>query len=572
MFSLYLSFSLFGLFNILNLNQSFSQTTITIGAQTTQSGTSGASPYNYAWESRRVQFVYTKAEIDAAGGFAGAISAIAWDVSEINSGSLLNYTIRLAHTTATDASSHNAASLTTVKNAHTLTAGSTGWRTIAFDSNFNWNGTDNLLVDVCWGVNSGYGYNGQVYMYNNVANQTISVYSTSANQCGTSTSTTRNYKPRVQLTIGATCNAPIATITKTCATDFASYSLAVNVTDLGDATGVDITDGTTTYETNVGLGTYTISGLTTGKTIYVQDNADVACKYSEAFAICNICTDAPSLPTDECADAPLIDLTQPFAGSTSCSYTASAGSPSGCGTIENDSWMTFIAASSDVEIEFQVGTCSSGYGIQLVVFSGSCGSLSELAGSCVNPASDGYNSGTTSSWIFSGLTIGNTYYIRIDGYAGDLCDYWFTPISGVVITPANDLCADAMTLACGGSDIASNILATATDAPTACSGGGTTSKGVWYTFTGTGQEVIISTDNAGTNFDTDINIFSGSCGSLSCIGGDTDSGTGTTSSYTFTATNAVTYFIYVDGNGATEGQFEISLTCTGCNANAGSWN
>jgi tryptophan synthase beta subunit len=129
-----------------------------------------------------------------------------------------------------------------------------------------------------------------------------------------------------------------------------------------------------------------------------------------------------------------------------------------------------------------------------------------------------------------------------------------------------------MVLTCGDSDIASNILATDTDAPTACSGGGTTAEGVWYTFTGTGQEVTISTDNAGTNFDTQINIFSGTCGSLVCVGGDDDSGTGTTSTYTFTAANGTDYYIYVDGDGAAEGQFEISLSCADvCIANPGTW-
>jgi hypothetical protein len=240
--------------------------------------------------------------------------------------------------------------------------------------------------------------------------------------------------------------------------------------------------------------------------------------------------------------------------------------------------MTFIAGSSDVEMEFEVGACTTSGGspafdgIQLIVFSGSCGSLSELAGSCVNPINDGQNSGITGTWNFSGLTIGDTYYIRIDGYAGQLCDYWFTPISGVVITPDNDLCPDADTLICGGSDIASNILATADDAPSACSGGGTAGKGVWYMFEGTGQEITISTDNAGTNFDTDLNIYEGPCGSLNCIGGDTDSGTGTTSSYTLNTTNGVDYYIYVDGNGSAEGQFEISITCSSCDADAGTWN
>ena len=362
-------------------------------------------------------------------------------------------------------------------------------------------------------------------------------------------------------------DGPQVTITKTCSSDLSSYSLDVQVIDLGTATGVDITDGTTTYQTNVGLGTYTIAGLTAATTIFVTDNAGT-CGYSEAIPMCDICADSPSLPSDECATAPLIDLSQPFSGSTNCSYTVSAGSPGGCGSMDNDSWISFIAADTDVEMDYTIGDCQNDDGIQLSVFGGSCGSLSLLSGSCVNPTGEQL----TGTWNFSGLTVGNTFYIRIDGYAGDLCDYSFTPISGVVITPSNDSCFTATSLICGGTDISNNILATDEDAPTACSGGGTTGKGVWYSFTGTGQAVTISTDAPTTNFDTEINIYEGPCTSLVCIGGDDDSGTGTTSEYTFTPANGTEYFIYVDGKGSAEGQFEISLTCSTCAANAGSWD
>jgi len=218
------------------------QTTITVGTQGLQSGTTGISPYNYYWESRRVQFVYTASEITAAGGVAGSITSLAWDVSEINGGNLLNYEIRMAHTSATDASAHNNASLTTVKTAHTLTPGSTGWRTISFDNSFNWNGTDNILVDVCWGVNPTYASNGQIWMYNSSANQTRSINSTSTNQCGNSTTGTRTYKPRVQLTFTPACNAPAANITQICSGDYTSYNLDIDVTALGDAPTVNITD------------------------------------------------------------------------------------------------------------------------------------------------------------------------------------------------------------------------------------------------------------------------------------------------------------------------------------------
>ena len=70
-------------------------------------------------------------------------------------------------------------------------------------------------------------------------------------------------------------------------------------------------------------------------------------------------------------------------------------------------------------------------------------------------------------------------------------------------------------------------------------------------------------------------MYEGTCSSMTCVGGDNDSGTGTSSSVTFSSVNGTSYFIYVDGNGIAEGTFVITATCAAapaCNANAGSWN
>jgi hypothetical protein len=368
---------------------------------------------------------------------------------------------------------------------------------------------------------------------------------------------------------------PSGTITKTCVGDFSTYDLLVNVTNLDGASGVNISIGATTYHAHVGIGSYSITGLSGNNVVNVQDVGNSCRGFSQSFSACNVCSDAPALPSDECASAPLIDLSQPFVGSTNCSYSPSVGSPGGCGSIENDSWMTFIAGSSDVEIEFTVGDCSNGNGIQLSVFSGTCGSLSLIAGSCVNPTGEN----TTGTWNFSGLTIGASYYIRIDGYANDLCDYYFNPISGVVITPDNDECPSAHTLTCGDSHISNNILATNTGAPSACAGGGSnpTGKGVWYTFVGTGDEMIISTYNPGTNFNTRINVYSATtlpyCSNLICQGGADSTGNG--DELSFVSVLGRNYYVYVSGVGTAEGQFEIDLECVPippCNANAGTWD
>ncbi len=373
------------------------------------------------------------------------------------------------------------------------------------------------------------------------------------------------------------CTNPTATFTKTCAGDNSYYNVSINVTNIGSGPGVNITDGTTNFYTNVGTGVYNIpNNFTNNKIFYVQNVNNANCFISKTFGVCNVCVNSPTpLPHDECSGAPLIDLAQPFAGSTSCSYTPSAGSPTGCGSIENDSWMRFIAADTEVTLEFEVSPCFTGggtyvnpatdyAGIQLYVFSGNCASLTAIPGSCVNPITHGSNAENVGTWNFSGLTIGATYYIRIDGYAGQRCDYWFTPIAGVVVTPDNDVCANAHALSCGDSHTASIILATAIDQPPVCSGGGAspTGKGVWYTFTGDGSDVTISTNNPGTNFDTRINVYSGTCGSLTCVGADISSGAGTTSELTISSIGGTQYYIYVSGNGASEGQFEISIECT----------
>jgi hypothetical protein len=355
--------------------------------------------------------------------------------------------------------------------------------------------------------------------------------------------------------------SPTATFIQTCNTDL-TYSIEVVVNALGGtASGVDITDGTTTYQTNVGIGTYIITGLNGANTIDVFDNADATCIEAEAFLACEICN-LPSIPADECVNAPIIDLSSSFIGSTNCSYTVSSGSPSGCGSIDNDSWISFIAGSDSVSLDYEVTDCNGDTdGIQLVVFSGSCGSLTELPGSCINPTGNN----VTANWSFTGMTIGATYFIRIDGYAGQLCDYSFTPLFGVVVSPSNDSCSNAIPLACGQIDTASNILATSGDNPTACTGGGTTAKGVWYSFVGDGNTMTISTDNSQTNFDTELNVYTGTCGALVCVAGDDDGGSGTTSVLDIATASGTSYYVYVDGNSTSEGTFEISLTCAvGC--------
>lgn len=126
--------------------------------------------------------------------------------------------------------------------------------------------------------------------------------------------------------------------------------------------------------------------------------------------------------------------------------------------------------------------------------------------------------------------------------------------------PPNDLCGGAITLACGDNDSSTTCDATAGGDIPICDGGGFPNAGVWYRFFGTDDIVTVSL--AGSAFDTQLNVYSGSCGSLTCVGGDDDSGPGTTSQFTFCSRVGTTYYIYVDGFGGTTGTYLITITCT----------
>ncbi|PKP19160.1 MAG: hypothetical protein CVU05_11970, partial [Bacteroidetes bacterium HGW-Bacteroidetes-21] len=136
-----------------------------------------------------------------------------------------------------------------------------------------------------------------------------------------------------------------------------------------------------------------------------------------------------------------------------------------------------------------------------------------------------------------------TYYVRAEGDCGT------TACVSVTVTvnpsPSNDNCVNAVNIAAlpYNSGVMSNSCST-NDIPagSGCLGFG---ANVWFTFTGTGNNMQISTDNAGTNFDTELHIYTGSCGSLTEVTCDDDAGTGATSLINLCSTASTTYYVSV---------------------------
>jgi hypothetical protein len=73
-------------------------------------------------------------------------------------------------------------------------------------------------------------------------------------------------------------------------------------------------------------------------------------------------------------------------------------------------------------------------------------------------------------------------------------------------------------------------------------------------------QITLDTSDPYTNFDTQIHVYTGSCGNLSCVASDDDSGFELTSLLTFSAQPYVNYKIRVGGFGAASGNFRMTYT------------
>ena len=126
---------------------------------------------------------------------------------------------------------------------------------------------------------------------------------------------------------------------------------------------------------------------------------------------------------------------------------------------------------------------------------------------------------------------------------------------------------------CGSIILGSTLNETNYPVPNCPTSSASTGGGLWYELVGEGNNVILSTCNPGTNFDTQIAVFQGDgceVEDLDCIAGNDDwgfSGFGYTCNYgegtsavQFSAEEGIHYFIYITGFASQDGDFELTVT------------
>ncbi len=163
---------------------------------------------------------------------------------------------------------------------------------------------------------------------------------------------------------------------------------------------------------------------------------------------------------------------------------------------------------------------------------------------------------TNASSVTFTSTNGNlTFASRFSGVV-NTCG-WEASVS--IISPPlnNDDCADAFAINCGET-VSGSTIGQTPDAAPFC-GTSNTAPGVWYSWTGDGSAVTLSTCT-GTSYDSKLTVYSGSCGALACVGGNDDT-CGLQSEVSFVSSVGTDYLILVHGFSASEGDFDLTMTC-----------
>jgi len=203
MFRYLLVFFFFGLLCIDSINAQVIQ----LGTGTTTNGITTSSPVNTYYRRTVCQFVYTAAEINAAGGTGpNVLTQMGFYVTSNPLYTIPGYTIKLKHTTATNVNAAlGTTGWTTVKNAFTYSPSPGGYDMLVFDTPFNWDGVSNIGVEICWSqVQPTWDASGQCRIYTAARGYRYSWDDNTGSICGTAPATRVNTKPQVQMTFKTT--------------------------------------------------------------------------------------------------------------------------------------------------------------------------------------------------------------------------------------------------------------------------------------------------------------------------------------------------------------------------------
>lgn len=177
------------------------------GANTT---TTWPAPFGHWYRNARHQFLFTAAELQAAGFVGGKITEIAWEITTINGQTTYpGYQVYMGCTGTTSLTTWEGG-LTQVMTPQNVTI-NTGWNTLVLTTAYEWDGISNLVVEICYDLVSSVSYtqNSITPWTTTAFNSSLYYRSDSQVACGTTnTPTTSTNRPVTRFTTCPTIPDP----------------------------------------------------------------------------------------------------------------------------------------------------------------------------------------------------------------------------------------------------------------------------------------------------------------------------------------------------------------------------
>ncbi|WP_053990445.1 T9SS type A sorting domain-containing protein [Mangrovimonas sp. TPBH4] len=301
------------------------------------------------------------------------------------------------------------------------------------------------------------------------------------------TSSTANSQFNLNITTND-CITPAASLSTVADCDNQEFSVTVDVTSIGNATTLTLSDGGTYQDEELSaLGQVTFGPYASGTAVTIEITSDLGC----SIAPSTIYYCAPV--NDECDSALPLTLStyntcdNAISGAT---YGATHSANNACNTDYKDVWYSFTPTTSGYH-NISLTNTNEDINQRINIYGGTCGELTDLTDEC------DFNSNFS---IY--LTEGNTYYIPVQsegednditlGKTFELCAYKLPEAI------ANDECSNAIAIQASDASGSYNVVSATTanayhSAELTCAA--SYYEDVWYSFTA---------ENSGTyyfNFD-----------------------------------------------------------------------
>jgi hypothetical protein len=328
----------------------------------------------------------------------------------------------------------------------------------------------------------------------------------------------------------------------------------VDITGGGTATGVP---------TNAGVMTnpFSFTGLTPGNDyeVYVQADCGISGTSSWVGPL-SFTTPTPPPANDDFANAQALNCNDNITGSTSNATLDEDDAPDGFGADMDapNVWFSFTGTGGIEDITIDL--CPSAYDTSVLVYTGTSGALTLVAGNDDNGAQCGSSGGTTRSYVTFTSDGTTTYYIAVEGWNSSSVgnfDLTITCASACTPAQANQDCASTFSAMVDGMAFTvDNTCATINPTQPSCDSFNSIAD-VWYSFVAPASGEVDIITALGTATAAHMAVYGGTCGALveeGCNATDT-------SSLSLTGlTGGATYYLQLWNNGSEEGTFDVTIS------------